>query len=145
MVDTNLFVYAAERSFPEHEKCRSLVEQWRQRRAPWATTWHVVYELLRILTHPRVFRSPRTPAEAWTFVEAVLCSPGLHLLAETEGHAEVVAKTVAEVPGLAGNLFHDARTAIIMREHGIRRIYTRDTDFHRFPFIEVVDPLTARV
>jgi predicted nucleic acid-binding protein len=28
-----------------------------------------------------------------------------------------------------------------MREHGVRRIYTRDTDFHRFPFIEVADPL----
>jgi predicted nucleic acid-binding protein len=30
-----------------------------------------------------------------------------------------------------------------MREHGIRRIYTRDTDFHRFAFLEVVDPLRA--
>jgi hypothetical protein len=28
-----------------------------------------------------------------------------------------------------------------MREHGIRRIYTRDLDFQRFPFIEVLDPL----
>ena len=28
-----------------------------------------------------------------------------------------------------------------MREHGVRRIYTRDTDFHRLPFLEVVDPL----
>jgi hypothetical protein len=28
-----------------------------------------------------------------------------------------------------------------MREHGIRRIITRDTDFHRFPFLEPVDPL----
>jgi predicted nucleic acid-binding protein len=36
----------------------------------------------------------------------------------------------------------DARTAILMREHGIRRICTRDTDFHRFPFLEVIDPLT---
>lgn len=30
-----------------------------------------------------------------------------------------------------------------MREHGVRRIYTRDTDFHRFRFIEPLDPLTA--
>ena len=37
----------------------------------------------------------------------------------------------------------DAHTAVLMREHGVRRIYTRDTDFHRFPFIEVVDPLQA--
>jgi len=29
-----------------------------------------------------------------------------------------------------------------MREHGIRRIYTRDTDFHRFPFLEPIDPTT---
>jgi predicted nucleic acid-binding protein len=28
-----------------------------------------------------------------------------------------------------------------MREHGIRRVCTRDMDFHRFPFLEVVDPI----
>lgn len=36
---------------------------------------------------------------------------------------------------------HDAHTAILMREHGIRRIYTRDTAFHRFPFLEPIDPV----
>lgn len=30
---------------------------------------------------------------------------------------------------------------LVMREHGLRRIYTRDTDFRRFPDIEVIDPL----
>jgi predicted nucleic acid-binding protein len=28
-----------------------------------------------------------------------------------------------------------------MREHGVRRILTHDADFHRFPSIEVIDPL----
>jgi predicted nucleic acid-binding protein len=28
-----------------------------------------------------------------------------------------------------------------MREHGVRRICTRDADFSRFPFLEVIDPL----
>ena len=28
-----------------------------------------------------------------------------------------------------------------MREHGISRICTRDADFHRFPFLTVVDPV----
>ena len=36
----------------------------------------------------------------------------------------------------------DSGGALLMREHGIRRICTRDTDFHRFPFVEPVDPLT---
>lgn len=47
------------------------------------------------------------------------------------------------MPLLSGNLFHDAHTATLMLEHGIRRIVTRDMDFHRFPFLEVVDPLAA--
>jgi len=41
----------------------------------------------------------------------------------------------------AGNVNHDAHTAILMREHGIRRICTRDFDFNQFSFLEVVDPL----
>jgi len=44
------------------------------------------------------------------------------------------------MPLLSGNLLLNAQTAILMKEHGIRTIYTRDTDFHRFPFLEVVDP-----
>ena len=40
-----------------------------------------------------------------------------------------------------GNLIHDFHTAVLMREHGLSRIYTRDTDFHRFPFLQPIDPL----
>lgn len=43
----------------------------------------------------------------------------------------------------AGNIAHDTQTAVLMHEHGIRRICTRDTDFHRFTFLEPIDPLTA--
>jgi len=53
----------------------------------------------------------------------------------------VAAEVIRQVPHLRGNLMHDVHTAVLMREHGIRRIYTRDTDFHRFPFIEPLDPL----
>jgi hypothetical protein len=87
-----------------------------------------------------VFRTPWTSARAWAFIDAILASPGLGLLQETERHAEVVAQTLSELPGISGNLVHDLHTAALMREHGIRRIYTRDADFRRFPFVEVVDP-----
>jgi hypothetical protein len=45
-----------------------------------------------------------------------------------------------EVRDVRGNLVHDAHTAILMREHGIHEIYTRDTDFHRFSVLRVVYP-----
>ena len=47
---------------------------------------------------------------------------------------------VTTLANLRGNLLYDAQTAILMREHGIKTIYTRDTDFHRFPFLEPIDP-----
>jgi hypothetical protein len=56
----------------------------------------------------------------------------------------VAAKVFAEIPGIGGNLVFGAQTAILMREHGLKTIYTRDTDFRRFPFIDVVDPLDER-
>jgi predicted nucleic acid-binding protein len=96
---------------------------------------------MRVTIHPRVMRRPWSAPGAWGFVAALLGAPGLEVLVPTERHADVAEQVVTELPWLAGNLLHDAHTAILMREHGIRRICTRDTDFHRFPFLEVVDPL----
>ncbi len=141
VVDTNVLVYAANRSSPYHARCSALLAGWRSQPSAWFTTWSILYEFLRITTHPRVFRPPWTAAEAWRFVEVVLTSPGLRVIAATEQHAAVAAHVFADLPHLSGNLMHDAHTAVLMREHGLRRIYTRDTDFHRFPFLEPIDPL----
>ncbi|MGE0460575.1 MAG: type II toxin-antitoxin system VapC family toxin [Vicinamibacterales bacterium] len=143
VVDTNVLVYAADRHAAEHERCRALVEAWRRQGGAWYVTWGICYEFLRVVTHPRVFRKPWTLAPAQQFLAALLESPGLDVLVPTDRHARVLGEVVNELPHLAGNLLHDARTAVLMREHGIRRICTRDTDFHRFPFVEPVDPLTA--
>jgi toxin-antitoxin system PIN domain toxin len=141
-VDTNVLVYASNRSATEHAPCLSLVERCRVGPLPWFLSWNIIYEYLRVVTHPRVLPNPWPASAAWSFVEALLASPSLTLLGETERHGEVVRATVVELPFLAGNLLHDAHTAVLMREHGVRRIATRDADFHRFPFLEVVDPLS---
>jgi predicted nucleic acid-binding protein len=88
----------------------------------------------------RVFRQPWPAGQAWEFIEALLASPGLGILLPTDRHGAVAAEIFAGLPHLAGNVMHDAQTAALMREPGIRRIYTRDTDFHRFPFLEPIDP-----
>ncbi|MEX5213625.1 MAG: PIN domain-containing protein [Nitrospiraceae bacterium] len=143
VVDTNVLVYAADEDAPAHARCRELLERWRSQRSAWYTTWGVLYEFLRVATHPRVLRTPWTATTAWTFIHALLGSPALSLLVETDRHAAVAEEVLREVPQFNGNVVYDAHTAILMREHGIRRIYTRDTDFHRFPFLEVIDPLTS--
>ncbi|HET8564144.1 MAG TPA: VapC toxin family PIN domain ribonuclease [Candidatus Binatia bacterium] len=101
----------------------------------------ILDEFLHVTTHPRVMRRPWNAVEAWSFVQALLASPGLSDLVPTQRHPTVAEEVIGETPNLAGNLVHDAHTAILMREHGIRQICTRDADFHRFPFLEVIDPL----
>ena len=141
VVDTNVLVYAADADSPWHASARDWIE--RQRRLPdaWYVTWPILYEFLRVTTHPRVMRRPWSATQAWAFVAALLASPGLGVLAPTPRHADVAEQVIREHPRLAGNLFHDVHTVVLMREHGIRRICTRDTDFHRFAYLEVVDPL----
>ena len=143
VVDTNVLVYAADSAAPEHARCRALLEGWRRQRGAWYLTWGICYEFLRVVTHPRVLRTPWTDVAARGFLDALMASPGLALLSPTERHAAVLDEVMSEVPHIVGNLWHDTETAVLMREHGIRRICTRDTDFHRFPFLERIDPIVS--
>jgi toxin-antitoxin system PIN domain toxin len=141
VVDTNILVYAADSDSPFHGDCRGWLERQRMRPDAWFTTWAILYEFLRVTTHPRVMRRPWSAQLAWSFVNALLASPGLSILVPTPRHADLAGAIFAELPHLAGNRMHDAHTAVLMREHGVRQICTRDTDFHHFPFLEVIDPL----
>ena len=141
VVDTNVLVYAIVEACPEHAVCLERLERWRESQIPWFTTWPILYETMRVVTHRRAVRSPWKLDRAAGFVKALLASPSLKLLTPTGEHSSVLARTVEEVPGLAGSILHDLHTVVLMREHGIRRIVTRDADFHRFPFLEVLDPL----
>jgi toxin-antitoxin system PIN domain toxin len=141
VVDTNVLLNAVNAQSPFHAACKSRLEQWRAQASAWFLTWPIVYEFLRVSTHHRVLQKPFTLGQSWKFASALLETPGLTVLVPTARHSEIAAEVFAALPDLHANLLHDAATAILMREHGIRRIMTRDTDFHRFPFLEVVDPI----
>lgn len=139
--DTNVLVYAADRDCPEHADCRRVLDEARAGSLPWHLTWTTIYEFLRVVTHPRVFRKPWSIAKAWEFVDVLLASPSLSVLLETGHHAATARSVMGAVAGLRGNAVHDAHIVALMREHGVRRVCTRNAEFHRFDAIEVVDPL----
>ena len=80
VVDTNVLIYTANAACPEHAACRGVLEQARCGSLPWYTTWGILYEFLRVTTHPRVFARPWTIQDAWGFVATVLASPGPRVL-----------------------------------------------------------------
>ena len=143
VVDTNILVYAADENSSAHSACLRRLEDWRRASGASYSTWGILYEFLRVVSHPRVMKSPWPIGDAWAFVESLLAAPGFCLLGETERHADVFREVLSEVPFLSGNLVHDAHTAILIKENGIRTIWTRDADFHRSPFLQVMDPLAS--
>jgi toxin-antitoxin system PIN domain toxin len=97
-------------------------------------------EFLRVVTHPRIPVRPLTVEQAWGFVTELIERPHVTVVGPGPGHAAAASRMLA-AHDVRGNLVHDAHIAAVLAEHGIRRIYTRDQDFHRFPGLEVVDPL----
>jgi predicted nucleic acid-binding protein len=81
------------------------------------------------------------PTSAWRFIEAVLVSPSLGILTETERHQGILGALLQRMPTIRGNLVFDAHNVALMQEHGVRAIYTHDADLRRFPGVEVIDPL----
>lgn len=140
-VDTNVLVHAEIVSSPEHERARAVLTELAQGSAPWALPWPCVYELLRVLTHPRIFHPPMPMAAALADVEALLGSPALILLSETPRHAEVMRSLIA-ASGVSGNLIHDAHIAALCIEHGVSEIVTGDRDFLRFAGLRVINPFS---
>ena len=139
-IDTNVLVYAVNSDDPRHEGCRRFLDDALANhlvRAPWT----VLYEFLRVVTHPRVLPTHFTADQAWQFVAALLASPAFLPLAESDRHAGYAQRALA-APGVAGNLVHDAHIAAVLANHGITQIWTFDQDLRRFPGLTVKDPLT---
>lgn len=141
VVDTNVLLHAANRDSPHHGRAMASLEEWRREPGRWCFTWPIAYEFLRVATHRSVFPRPLRVREAWSFVAAVLDSPGVEVLGPTDRHPDVLAELVAECPWVSGNLAHDLHTVALMREHGVREIRTADSDFLKFRFLRVLNPL----
>lgn len=138
LIDTNILLYAANRDDERSTLAARTLENLVNSDHPWALSWGIVYEFLRVATHPKVFTSPLECDSAWSFITELLRQPNCLMLTETVVHQETVDQCLREIPRIRGNYLHDFHLAVLMREHGITRILTEDRDFRMFPWIKVV-------
>ncbi len=139
--DTNILIYSADEYSEFHLPCSNFLETVLHNREPAFLTWGICYEFLRVATHPGILRSPRSMEDAWRFLEDLLDTPNFGMLHPTMRHRATLSGILEELPDIIGNVSHDLHTAVLMRKHGITRICSRDSDFLRFPFLSVIDPL----
>jgi len=139
-VDANLLLYASDRSSPHHAAAAKFLESRAEDPDLFCLCWPALIAYLRIATHPRIFADPLSPAEALSNVEALIALPRTRLLAEDEGFLDIY-RAVTERAPVRGNLVPDAHLGGLLRQHGVGTLYTADSDFRRFDFLKLRNPL----
>ncbi|OLD25624.1 MAG: hypothetical protein AUJ02_04655 [Chloroflexi bacterium 13_1_40CM_3_65_12] len=139
-VDANILVYASNEAEPVHRQAIELVQQLGTGPDLLYLFWPALLGYVRIVTHPAILPKPLSPREAASNAGALISRPHVRTPGEAEGFWELYRLTSRDQA--RGNDVPDAHLVTLMRQHGVRRIYSRDSGLRRYADIEVVDPFT---
>lgn len=140
-VDANILIYASNRSSAKHDAATKFLGERAKDTALFCLAWPVVMAYLRISTHPRIFDHPLSPGEALNNIKALLSLPQVRVLTELDGFLQTYSNVTNAFP-VRGNLVPDAHLAGILLENDVGTLYTTDSDFKKFDFLDVRNPFT---
>jgi len=138
-VDPKILLYASDESSRHHEVAAAFLAERPNDPEIFCLTWPTLMAYVRIATHPRIFSYPLAPQEALCNVAALMGLPRVRVMSEEEGFLEVYHDVCGE-HAARGNQVPDAHLAALLRQHGVSTLYTADTDFRKFPFLDVRNP-----
>lgn len=82
LVDSNILLHAVNGASPHHAAARDFIEA-RFAGSGFGVAWSILYEWLRVATHPAVFPRPLDPARARQYVLRLVGEPRVEVLLET--------------------------------------------------------------
>jgi len=139
LFDVNVLIYAHREDTPEHERVRSWWEAELNRPDAFGMVELVLSSFVRIVTNPKVFKTPSSLDETLQAVERIRRLPNCVPIRPGERHFELFTNICSE--GHAkGALVADAYLAALAIENGCQWM-TFDRDFARFPGLDWAVPL----
>ena len=139
LIDVNILVYAKRLDSVNHSKFQAWLEEVLGSEAIIGSSELVLSSVLRILTHPQIFREPTHLDEALEYVGYLREHPACVPVAPGARHWEIFTR-LCKVAGAKGNLISDAYFAALAIESGAEWI-TADRDYARFPGLRWRHPL----
>ena len=140
-LDVNLLLYASDRSSPFYERAGTFLQECVADSELCYVAWLTVMSYVRMSTHPRIFTHPLSPTEALKNINMLLSLPHVQTLSEGEGFLTVYEEITSEIP-VRGNLVPDAHLVALLKQYDVKTLYTTDTDFRKFAWLSVRNPLT---
>jgi uncharacterized protein len=137
--DVDVLIHAHRQDATEHEPYRTWLERKTAGDEPIGLADSVLNSVVRIVTHPKVFRPPSPIDDALGFIEDLFAQPTVIRLSPGARHWGVYARLCREI-GATGNLVPAAFLAALALEHGCELI-TNDGDFARFKGLRWRHPL----
>lgn len=139
-LDANILVYASNDGDPLSAPAQAFIRRLADGPDLVYLFWPTTLAYLRIVTHPSILPKPLTPKEAATNVERLLSRPHVRAIGEASAFWRVYLDCGGSTA--RGNAVPDTQLAALMRENGVRILYTRDRGFRRFDFLDVRDPFS---
>jgi toxin-antitoxin system PIN domain toxin len=137
--DVNVLVYAFREELPEHEPCRRWLESAVRADAAYAIFDLVLSGFVRVVTHPRVFKTPTPLHTALDFAEVVRTRPNCVVVQPGARHWGIFDRLCREARA-KGNLVADAYLAALAVESGCEWV-TTDRDYGSFQGLRLHNPL----
>lgn len=86
IIDTNILLYAVNADADEHKVAADFLRQAGRSADQWYLSEGILYEFLRVSTHPKVFEKPLSWKAAIQFLRPFLHSPSFRILAAEDTH-----------------------------------------------------------
>ncbi|MCP5522006.1 MAG: type II toxin-antitoxin system VapC family toxin [Verrucomicrobiales bacterium] len=137
--DVNLLVYAHNDRAPAHRAAKDWWEDCLNGRTPVGIPWVVAAAFVRLMTHPRILKSPLPVGQAVTHVRLWLEQPVARILQPGTRFATIFFGYL-EALGTGGDLTTDAQLAALAVEHQAV-LHSNDADFARFSGLRWINPL----
>lgn len=141
-VDVNVLLYASMAGSPFHARATEFLLECRSGPDLFCLAWPTLMAYLRMVTHPAIVSPPLPPREAEENVRSLVRLPNVRLLAEQEGFWDLYRQSTQDIV-VRGKLVPDTHLATLLRQHGVKLLYTNDRDFRKFDFLDVRNPLDA--
>lgn len=138
VVDSNVLIYAANRSARYHEEAKRWFDCAQDRGETLGLSWSVFGAFIRLTTRAGILPKPISVEQACGVVAQWIKRPDVRVLEETEGHLEQMCRLLGAA-GTGGNLTTDAHLAALALSYGAALV-SFDRDFGRFPGLRWVNP-----
>jgi len=141
LLDANVLVYAHRSDTHDHERFKHWLDELLRSRATFGLSDVVLTAVIRIVTHPRIYRVPTPLPGAFEFVNRLRDASACTVVSPGILHWQIFSR-LCQQGGARGNLITDAYLAALAIEAGAEWI-TTDRDFARFPGLRWRHPLDA--